>query len=289
MLGKILVMGGKVKEQDMVHFLQLKTEETIYTLFLWDEGEFTFYSDEFINRIFVRISLDPQSLIFEGVLRRDEWQRMRKVFPNNLIVLERTPGVDLNVDETDPQTKLIYQNVDGRKTIDEISNAAHGMEYTVCRVLFALFEAGYLQIFKVAEAPTEQRIMGGVHSMRQLLEDARQKLVKGRPDEALDLLREIEPQSGEYHSDVVPLLERAEKDTIRDLYTRLGADKIPHVIIPFEELGTVQLTPQEGFILSRLDGIWDVRSIVSITPMKEVDALRMLKRLLDRGIVDLKE
>jgi hypothetical protein len=115
-------------------------------------------------------------------------------------------------------------------------------------------------------------------------------LLKGRPEEALDLLKEIEPQSGEYHAEVIPLIDRAEKDTIRDMYTHdLQPDKVPHVIIPFEELGTVQLTPQEGFILSRLDGIWDVRSIVSITPMPEVEALRLLKRLIDRGIVELKE
>jgi hypothetical protein len=289
MLGKILVMGGKVQEEEMVRFLQMKTEETIYTLFLWDEGEFTFYADEFINRIFVRISLDPQSLIFEGVLRRDEWVRMRSVFQNNLIVLKRSPGVDLNLDETDPQTRLIYLNVDGHRTIDDVATAVHGVEYTVCRVLFALYEAGYLKISKVAEAPVETRIMGGVHSMKQLVEEAKQKLMKGRPEEALDLLREIEPESGEDHSEVISLIERAENDTIRDMYSRLAPDKIPHVIIPFEELGTVQLTPQEGFILSRLDGIWDIRSIVSITPMKEVDALRMLKRLIDRGIVDLKE
>jgi uncharacterized protein DUF4388 len=289
MLGKILVMGGKVREDDMIRYLQMKTEETIYTLFLWEEGEFTFYADEFINRIFVRISLDPQSLIFEGVLRKDEWIRMRKVFPNNLVVLRRTPDAELDLNETDPQTRLIYQNIDGKKTIDEIATAVHGVEYTVCRVLFALYEAGYLQIGKIAEAPVQQHIVGGVHSMKQLLEEARQKLMKGRPEEALDLLREIESDSGEYRADVLPLLEKAEKETIRDLYLRLGADKVPHIIIPFEELGNVQLTPQEGFILSRLDGIWDVRSIVSITPMKEVDALRMLKRLSDRGIVEFKE
>jgi len=214
---------------------------------------------------------------------------MRKAFPNNLVVLRRTPEVELDLNETDPQTRLIYQNIDGKKTIDEIATAVHGVEYTVCRVLFALFEAGYLQIGKIAAAPVETQIVGGVHSMKQLMEEAKQKLMRGRPEEALDLLREIEPESGEYRAEVLPLLEKAEKETIRDMYSRLGPDKVPHIMIPFEELGNVQLTPQEGFILSRLDGIWDVRSIVSITPMKEVDALRMLKRLLDRGIVELKE
>ncbi|HEY4491237.1 MAG TPA: DUF4388 domain-containing protein, partial [Acidobacteriota bacterium] len=93
LLGKILVMSGKVTEKDMVRLLKLKSEETIYSLFLWQEGEFTFYDDEFVNRLFVRISLDPQALIFEGVLRRDEWQRIREIFPNNNIILEWIPEV----------------------------------------------------------------------------------------------------------------------------------------------------------------------------------------------------
>src|SRR5262245_60127961 len=82
LLGKILVMGGKVPEDQMLKMLQLKAEETIFSLFLWDEGEFNFYKDEFINRLFIRISLDPQAMIFEGVLRRDEWLRIREVFPS---------------------------------------------------------------------------------------------------------------------------------------------------------------------------------------------------------------
>ncbi len=290
MLGKILVMGGKVREEDMVHFLQMKTEETIYTLFLWDEGEFNFYADEFINRLFVRISLDAQSMIFEGVLRRDEWNRMRSIFTSNNVVLEHIPNASLNVEETDPQTRMIYERIDGAKTIDDIVIATHAVEYTVCRVLFALFEAGYLRVARVAQAPVESRLRGGDHSMTQLVDEAKNKLVKGRPEEALDLLREIEPASGTFQTEVVPLIERAEKDVIREMYTQfLPPDKVPHVVIPFEELGTVQLTPQEGFILSRLDGIWDIRSIVSIMPIKEVEALRLLKRLMDRGIIDLKE
>src|SRR5687767_7337805 len=83
LLGKILVMGGKVQEEEMSLLLQMKAEETVYSLFLWDEGEFAFYKDEFVNRLFIRISLDPQSLLFEGVLRRDEWIRIREMFPHN--------------------------------------------------------------------------------------------------------------------------------------------------------------------------------------------------------------
>ena len=92
LLGKVLVMGGKVNEEEMMRLLRLKSEETVYSLFLWDEGDFTFYHDEVIEKLFIRISLDPQGIIFEGVLRRDEWVRIREVFPHNNVVLEKIPG-----------------------------------------------------------------------------------------------------------------------------------------------------------------------------------------------------
>ena len=92
LLGKVLVMGGKVSEEEMMRLLRLKSEETVYSLFLWDEGEFSFFHDEIMDKLFIRIALDPQGIIFEGVLRRDEWMRIREIFPHNNVVLEKVPG-----------------------------------------------------------------------------------------------------------------------------------------------------------------------------------------------------
>ncbi len=41
-LGKILVTVGILDEDDLKAMLRLKAEETLYGLFLWDEGQFTF-------------------------------------------------------------------------------------------------------------------------------------------------------------------------------------------------------------------------------------------------------
>ena len=41
-LGRILVMDGLLHEDEVQRFLRIKAEETIYDLFLWDEGTFKF-------------------------------------------------------------------------------------------------------------------------------------------------------------------------------------------------------------------------------------------------------
>lgn len=42
LLGKILVMIGAITEPDLMRLMRLKVEESIYDIFLWDDGEFRF-------------------------------------------------------------------------------------------------------------------------------------------------------------------------------------------------------------------------------------------------------
>ena len=46
LLGQILTAIGVIGDEDLEYMLQLKSEETIYDLFSWSEGEFTFLDDE---------------------------------------------------------------------------------------------------------------------------------------------------------------------------------------------------------------------------------------------------
>ena len=59
------------------------------------------------------------------------------------------------------------------------------------------------------------------------------------------------------------------------------------VVSGLRRITNQQLDPQEGFILSRINGEWDIQSILSICPFREADCLRMMKRLVDRGVIGL--
>ena len=49
-----------------------------------------------------------------------------------------------------------------------------------------------------------------------------------------------------------------------------------------------RLTPEEVFLISRINGSWELKSIIDISPLGEVEALRIMKRLKDRGIITLR-
>lgn len=286
LLGKVLVMGGKVSEEQMAQMLELKAEETVYSLFLWDEGDFTFYKDEFINRLFVRISVDPQAMIFEGVLRRDEWVRIREIFPHNNIILEKVPKRLLDPAGIDVQTAKAYEQVDGKKTILQIALSLHAVEFVACRSLFSLYEEGYLRIRKILGTEDSKDLPGGEdHSMDSLMTLGIEKMADGKFEEALDMLKEIDHNFPNYQQIVAPMVERAERETVRAISAVIRPDKVLKLKVPLSDISFSKLTPEEGFLLSRIDGTWDVRSILSVTPMKELDALRLLKKFLDRNII----
>jgi Domain of unknown function (DUF4388) len=286
LLGKVLVMGGKVSEEEMMRMLRLKSEETVYSLFLWDEGEFSFFHDEVMDKLFIRIALDPQGIIFEGVLRRDEWNRIREVFPHNNVVLEKVPGHASSMDQFDALAKSLFELVDGNRNIEDLVLATHSVDYSACRALFTMYEQGFLRIKKVLDAPTERRALGGNYSVDQLLNLGKESMGKGRFEEALEILRQVDPSAQD--SMVQGLLADVEKETIDDISKVLPPDSVVQLLIPLNQVAHAGLTPEEGFLLSRIDGSWDVRSILSVTPIKEVDALRLMRKLVDRGIIGTK-
>jgi hypothetical protein len=289
LLGKVLVMGGKVSEEEMMRLLRLKSEETVYSLFLWEEGDFTFYHDEQVEKLFIRIFLDPQNIIFEGVLRRDEWERIREIFPHNNVVLEKVPGHSPATEMMDPLSRSLYELVDGKRNIDDMILGVHSVDYIVCRALFNLYEEGLLRIKKVLGAPVSRKSLGGDYSTSQIINLGKEAMEKKRFVEALELFRQIDPSSASYKQEVALMLEKAEEEAVQEIYNKfLSPDSVIQLLIPLNQVAHAGLTPEEGFLLSRIDGSWDVRSILSVTPMKEVDALRLMKKLIDRGIIGTK-
>jgi hypothetical protein len=60
---------------------------------------------------------------------------------------------------------------------------------------------------------------------------------------------------------------------------------VPTLRKPLEELMAYSFTPNEAFILSRINGLWDVRSIARISPFPEKEVLRVFRKLDDGGVI----
>ena len=69
----------------------------------------------------------------------------------------------------------------------------------------------------------------------------------------------------------------------------LPPSKVLALTRSMDGLKTEDLSPSEFFLLSRIDGTWDIKSIIQIAPLRESDALRTLKRLRENGLIELKD
>ena len=83
-------------------------------------------------------------------------------------------------------------------------------------------------------------------------------------------------------------IEKAEKSICQEYYRTLQPGKIPYYLVPESTLTRHNLTHEEGFVASRINGTWDVKSIVMLSPLRELEILQVLDKLLKMELIALK-
>lgn len=286
MLGRILVKKGLVSEAKVSEVLRLKAEETIYSLFLWLEADFEFTENELPPGDQVLVTIKVEDVLMEGLRRYDTSKKIRQVLPHNGVVLRRAKK-PLPADIAAKKfPRRIYELVDGRRTLAEVILEAHASEYNVCQILYVLVQKGFLGILEAAsQAPAPVR--PPADTPQALMEAAKELIKSGDSEGALTILEKARKSAGK-NPEMNALIQVAEEHFIDKAYRHyLPPKKIPVLKKPLESLMSQDLSPEEGFLVSRVNGSWDLRSIISISPLREVDALRAFKKLRERGILDL--
>jgi hypothetical protein len=286
MLGRILVKKGLVSEAKVSDVLRLKAEETIYSLFLWMEADFEFMENELPPGDQVLISIKVEDVLMEGLRRYDTSKKIRQLLPHNGIVLRRSQRPLPSDVAAKKFPRRIYDLVDGRRTLAQIVLEAHASEYNVCQVLFVMAQKKFLEIVQgESTAPAPAR--PPADSPQALMEAAKELIKSGDSEGALVILEKARKSAGK-NPEMNALIQVAEEHFIDKAYRHyLPPKKIPVLKKPLETLMSQDLSPEEGFLVSRVNGSWDLRSIISISPLREVDALRAFKKLRERGILDL--
>src|SRR5262249_33823813 len=133
---KILVDMRALTHDDLDHMLRMKAEETIFSLFTWDEGEFNFLDDELPAYQMVPISLDVTGLILEAMRRGDEWERIQEAIPSAYAIPVRVVDDLADDPELDEGQRHVLSMIDDQRTIEEIALETHASEYYVCEAIY---------------------------------------------------------------------------------------------------------------------------------------------------------
>ena len=183
-LGQVLIQKGFIKPEDLRDSLQIQTTQIIYRLFRWQDGEYHFQQEKFVDYDQENFSpITSESILMEGVRMLDEWPMIEQIIPSFDVLLEKTPKgasvrivqdrdfsleasagesfdalLDNVLSDEDPeevqpemQDKLereqerILQLVEGVTIVQDIIDRSGSNEFETCRVLYDLVNMGYLR------------------------------------------------------------------------------------------------------------------------------------------------
>jgi len=140
-LGDVLVHRELVSRDVLNDYLRVQVEETVFLLYTWNEGVFTFDPGARAQEEFL-VSINPESLMLEGARRVDEWSLISSSIPALDVVFaihRPTPSDALTSDQ-----EYILRFIDGKRDITSIADAAGVSEFDVGKVLYELLGAGII-------------------------------------------------------------------------------------------------------------------------------------------------
>ena len=287
LLGKVLLMTGAVSESDLRDVLELKIRESMCDVLSWDAGLFLFErGNSAVSEVPVSVPL--RTTIDLGAKQAVRWREIRKLISSDDMTFwvkdhfaVQDPGASSQV--RDQVTRLV-DCIERGLTVGQMILEHHGRRLQVCTHLGELVQRDAIAV----DRRTESRIEEDLPASVELIEKAaRSRVAGGDKIGALALVKralETHPEDG--------AVQKLHKELERSLFAELsrellGTFRVPRVLKAREELESLHLSDAEQYLMSRIDGRWDLLSLMRISPIREVEALLIFKKLADRGIISL--
>ena len=279
---------GVVDGAEAVRVQEELAANAVLELFFVEEGTFHFSdgaaagllsSDEIPAGIELPRPLASSRLIFDGMRRLDEWNRVRQIFPSSYVVVEASPG------DTDNPVWRQLLFLGEPISVGELCLHVGGSRFFVYRKLFEAYHQGLILIDASAPAgPTG----GDAGTADMLVNSARLMIEERQFDEARTLLvtaANLDPDNGETRS----ALRRLRREHKAYLYQQVQPYWIPRQAVPRAQLAQLSLSPREQYLISRLKSGLDVSTLIVATPLGEMETLRILHKLKHAGLVEFEK
>ena len=164
-LGEVLLQKKLVSKEDIQQVIQKQIYETTYQIFQWKEGTFEFESGEKPRDLKILPALSLDQLLLNVSWMTDEWKEIEEIIPTMEMIFEKIPkkkdaqGKGEKGEEQEKQEKLttdqklVYELVDGTRTVREIMEASLMGRFETCRILSELLKKGLIRRAKIQRVP----------------------------------------------------------------------------------------------------------------------------------------
>ncbi len=145
--GAVYIQNGQITHAKVN---DTEGEDAIYSLALWNEGQFQFSAG--IEPEGRTITRSNTNLLMEAARRSDEWKILSKKIPTTESVpqLFCREGLSEPVTLT-PMEWLVVTGIDGARSIEEIARAARISAFDVAKTLYGLITADLVEIRSKAD------------------------------------------------------------------------------------------------------------------------------------------
>jgi hypothetical protein len=280
--GKYLVMTGAVAEVDLAELLTIKIREALCEVASWHDGLFDFDPLDVPAAQRVSVGVDLPTCVQLARKRHLRWEEIRKVLPydgiaftvreRNNVVIGATGRVD--------GARLLEVLEDGATAGDAIAALA-GERFATLDVLADLVTTRALVIDE------ERGIREARASASHLAAQARARSHDGDRSGALALAAQALAAAPD-DADIRKLYKDVERARVTEVARWLLArHQVPTLRRSQAELDALELPDVERRMAHRVDGRWDLLSLVRSSPFGEVPTLLAFASLAERGIIAL--
>jgi len=144
-LGEIIVSEGLVSEEVVRETLCNQVYEIIYDLFHWQEGQFRFEALPVKISGKVSFFLDVEEIMLNILRMVDESSQIEKKIPTKYLILKSTGMLEREGKELPWDRKMIYELVDGKRSVHEIINNSLFGQFFTLEIISELLEKGYIK------------------------------------------------------------------------------------------------------------------------------------------------
>jgi hypothetical protein len=280
-LGDILIADGLLTRDQLLRTLRATSEMQLYDVFLWPEGRFDFDDSQPVPSALQDLAIDLRPVLEEGRHRRVLWNQLQPRFPSTEMTfrLKADP-----VSVTEPALREILNLAAWGKTLAAISLETRRGEYETMLLLAGLCDQGLLVPDRIDAGRRDGDPVGTIMSY---LAGAESRLREGSFDSAMEFYERVLAIDPINHAAKKGLLAVSEARKRAQTAKKVPLEKVPALRMTAMVLAQMRFGPEEGFVLSRINGQWDVRSILKLCPFPEDQTLVIFASLIDRKIVEL--
>jgi hypothetical protein len=154
-LGKALIESGVLAPKDLWWGIEQQVREIVWSLFTWEDGSFQFEESDRPRVEKIRIHLEVESLIVEGIRRISGAGPVSDHFvPMDCILVKRDKASPVPFE---PYEEHVLGQVDGQRTVAEICKESEIGEAETRKVLYTFMSVGVVALKGRKHAPLDPR------------------------------------------------------------------------------------------------------------------------------------